>query len=70
MEEYFDGELNEQQTEVIDTHLMICQSCSKEYKTLQAEQKVYSNYERNLVINPALQPLIEAKLAEYLNGNS
>ncbi|KAF0249948.1 MAG: hypothetical protein FD167_658 [bacterium] len=66
IEEYFDGELDEHQTQTIDTHLFICMACSKTYKRLQSEQNVYNNYQRNIVISPSLRSAIEARLGEQI----
>lgn len=66
MEEYFDGELDEKQTQIIDTHLFICMACSKAYKLLQSEQHIYSNYERNIAISSSLRPAIEARLIQEI----
>lgn len=66
LEEYFDGELDEKQSQTIETHLFICMNCSKAYRALEQEQKAYNNYERNLIISPTLALSIQAKLKEQL----
>lgn len=66
IEEYFDGELNEKQSQVIETHLFICINCSKAYKKLEAEQNIYKNYERNIAISPSLENAIESRLEKEL----
>ncbi len=66
IEEYFDGELDEHQTQTIDTHLFICMACSKAYKMLQSEQNLYNNYQRDIVISPTLSSAIEARLEKQI----
>lgn len=62
IEEYFDSELNKEQTQMMAHHLANCLSCSKFYQELEAEQAIYNNYQRNIIISPALESAIEAKI--------
>lgn len=45
VEDYFDGELDEQTTEQVAQHLSACASCASLYSTLEDEQEVYLRYE-------------------------
>lgn len=66
IEDYFDGELDQKQTQVVETHLFVCISCSKAYKALEEEQKVYNNYQRNIVVSEALRSSIEAEIEKEI----
>lgn len=64
IEDYFDSELDKQQTQSVAHHLASCLECSKAYQELETEQAVYSNYQRNIEISPALQSAIEARVLQ------
>lgn len=45
VEDYFDGELDEQTTRQVTQHLGVCTSCASLYEKLEEEQKLYLSYE-------------------------
>jgi Putative zinc-finger len=45
VEDYFDGELDEQTTEQVAQHLSACASCARLYEKLEGEQELYLRYE-------------------------
>jgi hypothetical protein len=67
IDDYFDGELDEKQIQVVETHLFVCVTCSKAYKALEEEQKVYNDYQRNIVVSEALRSSIEAEIEKEIN---
>src|SRR5437588_8613679 len=63
LEAYVDGELSEETTEHLGSHLMSCAECSQLLETLTAEQEIYARYDRGLEIAPAMWNAIEARIA-------
>jgi hypothetical protein len=54
LEEYLDRELAEREASEVAEHLITCRSCSAETSTLAAEQEMFSHYDRELKVRPAL----------------
>jgi len=54
LEEYLDRELAEREASEVAEHLITCRSCSAESSTLVAEQEMFSHYDRELEVPPAL----------------
>jgi hypothetical protein len=60
LEEYLDGELASEQTQVSE-HLMTCASCSAVFGTLTAEQDLFARYDREIEVPPFLWTRIAAQ---------
>ena len=54
LEEYVDGELAEPEAASLGSHLIICADCADAFEALTAEQELYSRYDRELAIVPAM----------------
>jgi hypothetical protein len=54
LDEYLDCELAEREASDVAEHLITCRSCSAESSTLAAEQEIFSHYDRELEVRPAL----------------
>ena len=63
LEAYVDGEVGEQQTESVRTHLMTCSACENEFELLTAEAELYARYDREVQISPAVWNGITARIA-------
>ena len=59
--EYIDGEVVEHEAEQISAHLMMCDGCTSEFESLTAEQEIYTRYDRELNISPAMWSAIAAR---------
>jgi len=59
--EYIDGEVGEHEAEQISAHLIMCGDCTSEVESLTAEQEIYSRYDRELTISPAMWNAIAAR---------
>jgi hypothetical protein len=82
LEEYFDGELAERESSDVAAHLMTCVTCTTESVGLAAEQELFSRYDRDLEVSPAMwgqiaertcPPVVAAKVSrngfgEWLAG--
>jgi len=60
LEEYLDGELAPQDREQVDTHLFACIQCSESFAALNAEQELFSRYDREIEVPPFLWTRIAA----------
>jgi hypothetical protein len=58
--EYIDGEVGEHEAEQISAHLIMCGDCTSEVESLTAEQEIYSRYDRELTVSPAMWNAIAA----------
>jgi hypothetical protein len=54
LEEYLDGELAAGEQEQIYAHLITCADCSASFSTLNAEQELFTRYDRELDVPPFL----------------
>ena len=63
LEMYIDGEAGERDTEQVRTHLMKCESCTREFEALTAEAEGYDRYDRDLQISPAIWNGIAARIS-------
>lgn len=54
LEEYLDGELAAGEQEQISAHLITCADCSASFGALNAEQELFSRYDRELEVPPFL----------------
>lgn len=61
--EYIDGEVLESDAERINTHLITCAGCTKEFGLLTAEQELFARYDRELEITPAMWNAVQARTA-------
>jgi hypothetical protein len=59
--EYIDGEVVEHEAEQISSHLIMCGVCTSEFESLTAEQEIYTRYDRELNISPAMWNAIAAR---------
>jgi hypothetical protein len=63
LEEYFDGELAERESSDVAAHLMTCVTCATESAGLAAEQELFSRYDRELEVSPAMWGQITERTA-------
>jgi putative zinc finger protein len=70
MEAYFDGELDEQTTEMIAEHLSACASCTDLYRKLEDEQGLYLGYECEVQPAPDFWDSVLARTAEVNSTRS
>ncbi|HEX8474034.1 MAG TPA: zf-HC2 domain-containing protein [Pyrinomonadaceae bacterium] len=64
IEEFFDGELDEQTSEHISTHVSVCADCAAAFDALGCEQQLYTQYHRELEVTPALWQAIQTSIEE------
>ncbi|HYO63330.1 MAG TPA: zf-HC2 domain-containing protein [Pyrinomonadaceae bacterium] len=64
VEEYFDGELNEETETRVAAHLAACAECSEALDALAEEQTLYARYDREIEPSPALWQAVSARIAE------
>ncbi|MBD0372528.1 MAG: zf-HC2 domain-containing protein [Pyrinomonadaceae bacterium] len=68
IEEYFDGELDEQASIEVRAHLMNCEECARQLEALGDEQNVYALYVRNVDVSPALWTGVVQRIHEDGSG--
>src|SRR3954468_6942914 len=76
VEDYFDGELDAQTTELVGEHLSACASCAAAYQKLEREQELYLTYECDAQPAPDFWDNVMAKVprqsddapANFLSG--
>ncbi|MDT5062286.1 MAG: hypothetical protein QOH63_2745 [Acidobacteriota bacterium] len=64
VEDYFDGELDEQTTDLVAQHLDACHACVIAYGKLEREQELYLRYECNAQASPAFWDNVMARSAQ------
>lgn len=64
IEEYFDGELDEQNSKRVSAHMSACAACTEAFDALLGEQEIYANYERCVEVTPALWQAVRARIEE------
>jgi len=60
LEEYLDGELEPQEREQLDAHLIACADCSESFAVLMAEQEIFTRYDREVEVPPFLWTRVAA----------
>jgi Putative zinc-finger len=63
IEEYFDGETDARDAELVGAHLSKCADCAAALDALRIEQDAYARYERGLEVTPALWAAVSAEIA-------
>ena len=63
LEEYFDGELETEQSQLAAAHLAACEICAHAYEALQREQDLLMRYERDVAVTPQLWLGVQARIA-------
>ncbi|HEV7375336.1 MAG TPA: zf-HC2 domain-containing protein [Pyrinomonadaceae bacterium] len=61
VEDYFDGELDEQTTDLVAQHLAACRLCANVYSKLEREQELYLQYECEAQVSPAFWDNVMAR---------
>jgi len=64
IEEYFDAELNQQESAKVAEHLTACEICNEVYLSLEQEQQLYVHYQRDVEVTPALWQAVEASIKQ------
>jgi hypothetical protein len=65
VEDYFDGELDEQTVALVTGHLRVCEGCATLYRKLEDEHDLYLRYEcESLEPRPAFWDNVMARVAE------
>src|SRR5689334_10825152 len=62
LEEYFDGELPAKAVKEVRAHLASCPACAAELAVLRQSHELYTRYERDVEVTPALWAGIEARI--------
>jgi hypothetical protein len=63
IEEYFDGEIEGRTGELLSAHLATCADCAAALDALSFEQEIYTRYDRELEVKPALWAAVSAEIA-------
>src|SRR5947207_153557 len=63
LETYLDGEATERESDQIQTHLATCSICANQFEALTAENEMFSRYDREMEISPALWNGVAARIA-------
>jgi hypothetical protein len=63
IEEYFDGEIEGRTGELLSAHLATCADCAAALDALSFEQEIYTRYDRELEVAPALWAAVSAEIA-------
>src|SRR2546423_693774 len=63
IEEYFDGEVDEQTGKRMSAHLSACADCAAALDALSFEQEIYARYDRRIEVTPALWATVSAEIA-------
>ena len=64
IEEYFDAELNQQESAKVAAHLTACETCNEVYLSLEQEQQLYVHYQRDVEVTPALWQAVQASIKQ------
>lgn len=64
VEDYFDGELDEQKADSVAQHLEACASCAQSYRKIEREQELYLHYECDAQAGPAFWDNVIARAAQ------
>jgi predicted lipid-binding transport protein (Tim44 family) len=64
IEEYVDGALDHRAVQPVTAHINACAACSRFREELVGEQELYSKYERDVEVSPALWSSIEAQIKQ------
>jgi hypothetical protein len=64
IEEYVDGELDGRTMERLTAHLSTCAECAHELATIQREQEIYANYQRDIEVTPAQWNIVQARIEQ------
>jgi hypothetical protein len=64
IEEYFDAELNEQESAKVTEHLTACEICNEVYQSLDQEQQFYAHYQRDIEVTQALWQGVQAGIRQ------
>jgi hypothetical protein len=64
IEEYFDAELNQQESAKVAAHLTACETCNEIYESLEQEQQLYAHYQRDVEVTPALWQAVQASIKQ------
>jgi hypothetical protein len=64
IEEYFDAELNQQESAKVAEHLTACEICNEVYLSIEQEQQLYVHYQRDVEVTPALWQAVEASIKQ------
>jgi anti-sigma factor RsiW len=64
IEDYVDGALDERAAARVMSHLSECAACAQFRQELTAEQELYSRYQRDVELTPALWASIESRIRQ------
>jgi hypothetical protein len=64
IEEYFDAELNQQESAKVAKHLTACETCNEVYLSLDQEQQLYAHYQRDIEVTPALWQAVRKSIKQ------
>jgi hypothetical protein len=64
IEEFFDGETDAQTGVRVSTHLSDCLGCAAAFDTLSEEQQLFTRYERDVEVTPALWQAVRTRIAD------
>jgi hypothetical protein len=62
IEDYLEGELDEQASHRLTSHLAVCGTCSDEYRQQQREHESYAHYQRDIELTPSLWTALRKRI--------
>jgi hypothetical protein len=62
LEEFFDGELGDQSSELVEAHVARCADCQAHLEALRTESELYATFGSDLEISPALWSRVHAEI--------
>jgi len=64
LEDYFDGELEQQISSQVSAHLSSCSACEKLGAEMKLEREIYSRYQRDVDVTPDIWANVRARIQE------
>ena len=64
IEEYVDGVLDQRAVQALSAHMNTCAACARFHEEMVREQELYSKYERDVEVSPALWASIEGRIKQ------
>jgi hypothetical protein len=64
LEDYFEGELEQRISSQVSAHIRSCRACEKLGAEIKLEREIYSRYEREVDVTPAIWANVHARIQE------
>lgn len=62
LDDHFDGTLDQKGEARLNLHVASCEGCAELYREMTREQELYSRYQRNVEVSPAMWAAIESRI--------